>query len=141
VTAFQARLLHTSNVLVGGTGLVYGWMRYFAENPDPFAIANHPWQPQVQHAHLLAAPLLIFAGAWIWTGHVQKHLARKSRRGRRTGIGLVALFFPMVFSGYLLQVAAGESWRALWIGLHVGTSAVWVLLAAVHPFLRGPRMA
>ena len=36
-------------------------MRYFARSEDPFAIANHPWQPTLQHAHVLVAPLLVFS--------------------------------------------------------------------------------
>lgn len=136
MTRPQTWLVHLSNTLVGGTGLVYGWMRYFAESDDPFAIANHPWQPELQHAHILTAPLLVFAVAWVWSGHVLKHLRAGTRRGRRTGITLVSLFFPMLFSGYLLQTAEGESWRTAWIAVHVATSAIWVLVAAVHPFLR-----
>ncbi len=138
MTRFQTVLIHASNILVGGTGIVYGWMRYFAESDDPFAIANHPWQPDLQHAHILTAPLLLFAIAWVWSSHVLKHVRAGTQRGRRTGITLLALFFPMVFSGYLLQTASDEAWRDAWIIVHVATSAIWVLFAAVHPFLRKP---
>ena len=61
MTRTEAWFSHVAAALVGGTGLVYGWMRYFAESDDPFAIANHPWQPHFQHLHVLTAPLLVFA--------------------------------------------------------------------------------
>lgn len=139
MTRNQARFLHTSNLLVGGSGLIYGWMRYFAESDDPFAIVNHPWQPDLQHAHVILAPLLVFAVGWVWSGHVLLHWRSGNRRGRRTGIALALLFFPMVLSGYLLQTAVDDTWRTTWIWLHGLTSAAWVLLACVHPFLPTPR--
>ncbi len=141
MTRNQARLIHCTNLLVGGTGLVYGWMRYVAESDDPFSIVNHPWQPDLQHAHVLCAPLLVFAVGWVWSNHVLLHWRAGSRRGRRTGIAMAILFFPMVLSGYLLQTAVDESWRNAWIWLHGLTSAAWVLLACVHPFLPKRMMA
>jgi len=39
---FEVWALHLSTLLVGGTGLIYGWMRYFAEASDPFSLVNHP---------------------------------------------------------------------------------------------------
>lgn len=137
----QTWAVHASNLAVGGTGLVYGWMRYFAESDDPFAIANHPWQPHLQHGHILTAPLLVFAGGLIFTSHVLHHYGRGTRRGRRTGITLAALFVPMVVSGYALQVSVEELWRDVWIVLHLVTSLTWLLMAAVHPFLKAPAQA
>jgi hypothetical protein len=135
VTRAQKWLLHLSNALVGVTGLVYGWMRYFAESDDPFAIANHPWQPEWQHAHILTAPLLLFAVGWMWSNHVLVKIRSGAKSGRRSGLLLVAFMFPMVFSGYLLQTANSEAWREAWVAVHVCTSVVWFLAAVVHPFL------
>jgi hypothetical protein len=132
-------LVHTSNLFVGGTGLVYGWMRYFAHSDDPFAVVNHPLEPQVQHLHVLAAPLLVFTGGLIWTGHIAEHYRAGSQRGRRTGIVLAAALFPMIVSGYALQVSVDDAWRTIWAWLHGGTSVAWILFAAVHPFLRAKR--
>jgi hypothetical protein len=141
VTRPQVWLVHASNLLVGGTGLVYAWMLYLSEPVDEFALVNHPWQPEVQALHVVTAPLLVFAAGWIWSGHVLRHWRLGTPRGRRTGIALALLLAPMVASGYLLQTAREESWREAWIAVHLATSALWVLAALVHPFLPAPRRA
>ncbi len=129
-------LVHGANLLVGGTGLVYGWMRYALEPEDPFSVVNHPWQPDAQHLHVLFAPLLVFAGGLIWSSHVAHHWRAGSLRGRRTGVTLAALLAPMIFSGYALQISVQDEWRTIWMWLHVATSLLWLLLAVVHPSLR-----
>ena len=40
MTRGEAWFTHASSVLVGGTGLVFGWMLYFAEPTDEFAISQ-----------------------------------------------------------------------------------------------------
>ena len=127
----QAIFLHLANLAVSGTGLVYSWMRYLLEPADEWAVVNHPWQPLVQHLHVLAAPLLVFAVGLIWSGHAIAKL-RNGRRGRASGLGLLSLFLPMAASGYLLQVAVDPGWRRTWIWLHVVSSLLWVAAFAIH---------
>lgn len=123
--------LHLANLAVAGTGLVYAWMRYLVEPTDEWAVVNHPWQPHLQHLHVLAAPLLVFAIGLIWSAHVIGKL--KNGRGNRiVGIGLTTLFMPMAASGYLLQVAVDPAWRQTWIWFHVASSLVWVVAFVVH---------
>ncbi len=81
----EAWLQHVANVLVGGTGLVYGWMRYFASPFDEFARVNHPWQPDLQGLHVVTAPLLVFASGLIWRDHVWKRVRSGFRPRRRLG--------------------------------------------------------
>lgn len=135
MTTAQSYFVHLSNLLVGGTGLVYGWMRYFAEPEDEFAIVNHPLQPDLQHWHILTAPLLIFAIGMIWSPHVWKHYRRGTKGGRRTGITLGLTLFPMIFSGYALQVSESQSWTTWWMWLHLATSISWIFFGTLHPFL------
>ncbi|HYH44472.1 MAG TPA: hypothetical protein VEG34_02210, partial [Thermoanaerobaculia bacterium] len=61
MTRFEAWTVHVSTLLVGGTGLVYAWMLYLLPADDPFSTLHHRWQPDVQHLHVLTAPLLVFA--------------------------------------------------------------------------------
>lgn len=131
MTRGQLILLHAANVAVAGTGLAYAWMRYLVEPADEWAVVNHPWQPHLQHLHVLAAPVLVFAVGLVWSGHVVAKL-RNGRRNRAAGAGLAALFLPMAASGYLLQVAVDPGWRARWVWLHVAASLLWLGAFIVH---------
>jgi len=132
VTRWEALLLHVANLLVGGTGLVYAWMRYFASPEDPFALANHPLQPTFQHLHVLFAPLLVFTGGLIWQRHVVTRMRTHAPAKRRTGLTLALTLLPMTVSGYLIQTVADETWREVWIFVHLAASGLWIAGYAVH---------
>jgi hypothetical protein len=138
VTRAETWLLHASNLAVGGTGLVYAWMRYLARPADEFAVVNHPWQPAVQHLHVLVAPLLVFALGLVWTEHVWRRVRTGFRARRRTGLALLGLFAPMALSGYLLQISVEEGWRTAWIWIHVATSLLWIGSYLVHQLSKRP---
>lgn len=131
MTRGQLIVLHVASLAVAGTGLVYAWMRYLVEPADEWAVVNHAWQPHLQHLHVLAAPLLVFAVGLIWSGHVAAKL-RNGRRNRVAGVGLTALFLPMAASGYLLQVAVDPVWRERWIWVHVAASLLWIGAFIAH---------
>lgn len=125
-------LLHAANLAVGGTGLVYAVMRYLMEPVEPWDVVNHPWQPHLQHLHVLAAPLLVFAAGLLWESHVRPRWERTAGAAGSSGRGLVWLLAPMVASGYLLQVATEPLWRQVWVILHLLTSGAWLAAFAVH---------
>jgi hypothetical protein len=131
VTRSQLMLLQVANLAVSGTGLVYAWMRYLVTPTEEWAVVNHPWQPHIQHLHVLAAPLLVFAVGLIWSGHIAAKL-RNGSHNRVAGIGLTALFLPMAASGYLVQVAVSEPWRERWIWVHVAASLLWIAFFVAH---------
>jgi len=135
----ELHLVHLSTLLVGGTGLVYAWMRYFAESADPFAIVNHPWQPTLQHLHIWFAPLLVWSVGLIWREHVWKRWKDGVEVRRRSGLILMANLVPMVVSGTLIQTAVTASWRNLWVGIHLASSGLWILSHLLHLIL--PRLA
>jgi hypothetical protein len=124
-------LLILANLSVGVTGVVYGVMRYLLKPTDEWAIVNHPWQPHLQHLHVLAAPLLVFAVAMVWKQHALAAMGN-GRRRLISGVALLASFIPMVASGYLIQVAVEPGWRAVWVGVHLVTSGLWLLGYLVH---------
>ena len=136
MSRLQAWFVHVSNLLVGGTGLVYAWMRYAMEPADPYAVVAHPAQPLVQHLHVWTAPLAVFAVGLIWQEHAWKHWRKKVPGGRRSGITLLATAAPMVASGYLIQTAVEPAWRTAWIAVHLVTSALWAAGYLAHAFAK-----
>jgi hypothetical protein len=132
MSRFEAWLLHVSNLLVGGTGLVYAWMIYLVKPTDPYSVVNHPLQPQTQHLHILVAPLLVFATGLVWRRHVWSQWRRGVPQGRWSGLSLMALLVPMTASGYLIQTAVDSEWRKIWIGVHLVSSGLWLLGYLVH---------
>lgn len=122
-----------ANLLVGGTGAVYGLFRYFIKTDDPFALA-HPGQPIAQYAHILAAPLLVFAIGHLFYYHAILSWRAGATEGRRSGLSMLTLASPMILSGYLLQTATGEFWRPIWIVVHVVTSLLWIAAYLAHLF-------
>lgn len=141
MTRPTAWLQHVANGIVGGTGLAWAWALWFVEPEDPFAIVNHPWQPHFQTVHVVSAPLLVFAIGLLWPDHVWARVRSGFRARRKTGLALFALVWPMIASGYLLQVAVDEAWRAAWLWTHVVTSCVWILAYVVHQLSRRKRHA
>ena len=133
--------MHGANALVGGTGLVYAAMRYLAEPDDPFAVVNHPLQPLFQHLHLLCAPILVFVAGFLWQRHVLGRLTSEGSKGRGSGWALILTLIPMVLSGYLIQTATEDTWRSIWIGVHLATSAAWLAGYGAHLVSRRARGA
>ncbi|MEM7393213.1 MAG: hypothetical protein AAF492_12785, partial [Verrucomicrobiota bacterium] len=75
-------LFYISHLLVTATGLVYGWMRYFCTSDEPFAVVNHPLQPQMQHWHVLTSPLLVLMIGGFWYAHAMPRWRCKTPEGR-----------------------------------------------------------
>ena len=136
MSRFEAWLAHVATILVGGTGLVYAWMRYVMQPLEPFAVVNHPLQPTVQHLHVLVAPLLVFVAGQIWYRHAWMHWKKGVPQGRRSGIGLALTLVPMVVSGYLIQTTVSEGWRTAWVVVHCTASALWIAGYLGHQLAR-----
>jgi hypothetical protein len=139
MTRAEAWTHHAANLLVGGTGLAYAWLRYFAGSPDPFAVV-HPWLPPIQHAHVVSAPLLVFALGLVWRAHAWAGVRSGAAPRRRSGVALLAAAAPMVASGYLLQTAVEPGWRKVWIAVHLTASGLWLAGYLAHQLsARRPR--
>ena len=136
MTRAEAWSLHAGTFLVGLSGLVYGWMRYFARPADEFAVVNHPLQPLLRDVHVLAAPAFLFACGLIWNEHVWRRVRSGHRVRRASGLVLAAALLPMAASGYFLQVAEGDVARKTWIGVHVASSLLWLAVYVLHQFSR-----
>ncbi len=123
---------HAATLAVGLTGIVYGWMRYVSVPDDEFAVVNHPYQPTLQHLHILFAPVLVFALGVIWQSHAKPRLVAGTPRKRYSGLGLLLSSAPMVLSGYLLQTTSDELWQEVWVWVHVSSSCLWLLAYLRH---------
>ena len=124
--------LRVGFVLGGLTGVVYGWLRYFGSVKGDFGPEPSPWQPFWQHAHVLAAPVLLFALGVAVRGHVQGMLGRGVRRGRRTGLVLLVVAAPMVLGGYAVQVVTAAGVRNALGWTHAAIGALFTALYAIH---------
>lgn len=141
MTPWEARTVHLAAIAVGGSGLVYAWMQWCLQPVDEFALVNHPWQPTVQHLHVLLAPTLVFAIGLVWSGHVLQRLRDHRRNRRRTGLVLVGATLPMVLSGGLVQVCSDEGWRRIWGIAHGAASLLWVSTYIAHQVSRRRALA
>jgi hypothetical protein len=131
MTRLESYLLLGSNLVVAGTGVIYAIMRYLLEPADEWAVVNHPWQPHIQHLHVLAAPALVFMVALVWKQHALGNL-REGYRRVSSGLMLLVSFLPMVATGYLIQIAVAPGWRLLWVVSHMVTSGLWLGGFVVH---------
>jgi hypothetical protein len=132
VKAFERWALRLGFLLATATGLAYGYIRYFLQRVGDFGPEAHPWQSVTQHAHVLTAPLLLFALGIATRGHILGMLQHGVTRGRRTGLLMAWLTAPLVLGGYAIQVVTGAGPRA-WLGwIHAAISVVFVAAFAVH---------
>jgi len=136
VRTFERWSLHLGALLTGLSGLGYGWLRYFGRVQGEFGIEPHPLQALVQHLHVLAAPLLLFALGMAVRGHFATKLKIGTREGRNSGLGLGVLILPMVVTGYLVQVATASAWRLVFAWVHGLASLLFLGVYLVHG-LRG----
>lgn len=136
MTRTEKVLIHGSTWAVTGTGLVYGWMRYFMHSDDPFSVVNHPWQPMALSWHVMAAPLLVFAMGLIAQDHIFARIKNEPPvPSRRSGLTGALLVVPMILSGYGLQVASEVLTRKILVGVHVVSSVMFILVYVVHVVL------
>jgi hypothetical protein len=122
----------TSSVATALTGVVYFWMDRMMSPLDEFAIINHPWQPLVLKAHILVAPVLVFAIGMIAVDHIWKYYWGTIRRARRSGLSTMWPIVPMIFSGYLIQAVTPELWLAVVAWAHIATGVLYAAALVGH---------
>ncbi len=135
MTRLEKWSLHLAALLTAATGLSYGWLRYFGQVQGDFGPEPHRLQSLMQHLHVLAAPLLLFALGMIVRGHLWPKLRGGRPEGRRTGLFLGLVLAPMVLSAYGLQVATEPAWRNGLAWVHGVTSLLFLLAYLAHLLL------
>jgi hypothetical protein len=132
VKIWEVRVIRWGFGLVSASGVIYGVMKYFLAGSDPDSRLGHPWQPAVLAAHILAAPVAVFAMGLFLRGHALPQLKRGERQGRGTGLALTAVGTPLVFSGYLVQVFTGETLRKGTGWIHTALGVLFALAFVMH---------
>ena len=129
---FAKWLVWASSLATTLTGVVYFWMDRMMSPVDEFAVINHPLQPLVLKAHILVAPLLVFAVGVIALDHIWKYFRGTIRRGRRTGLTAMWPVIPMVVTGYLIQAVTHVVWLEVVAWAHIVAGAAYALGLAAH---------
>lgn len=136
---FERWSLWITTVLTGGTGLAYWYVKYFLEPSQPWAVINHPIQPWLLKAHIVVAPLLVFAVGMVMLGHIWRHFLAGVRWGRRSGLTAMLSLAPMVLTGYAIQVLTHEGWLRAMAWSHIAFGGLYLLGFVLHArVFRGP---
>lgn len=133
MSRFERWSLWTSGFVVSVTGLGLLWTKYLLESEDPWSAINHPAQPWLLKAHILAAPLFIFVLGLVTTRHIWPHLRAGLRSGRGSGIFTALVITPAVLSGYLIQTIIEPTWLAGAVIVHIVTGTLLAFGLALHP--------
>ncbi|MPZ19483.1 MAG: hypothetical protein GEV06_16425 [Luteitalea sp.] len=130
--AWERRSLHVLTVLVTLTGVVYLWMKYAMATDDPFAVVNHPLQPLVLAAHILASPALLLVFGLVLQSHVLWQIRTGGTPNRKSGYVMLSSFGAMALSGYLLQVVTAPAILETMIAVHVIAGVLFAVAYLVH---------
>ena len=125
-------MLWVSSIVVGITGIVYGGMKYLMRSDDPYAAVHHPLQPWILKAHVLTAPVLVFAVGAVYTRHIVRNWRSGRAFGRRSGIVTIVVVVPMIVTGYLIQTVTMPGWLLGIAVVHIVTGLVYLATFAVH---------
>lgn len=151
MTRTQRFLLSAATLILALTGVVYAVFKYLGEDlarrfpslfpvaDDAFSAIHHPLEPWALDLHVLAAPALVFAFGWIFKDHILAKLGMPGAPVRKSGIAGIALFIPMVLSGYLLQVVTNERLHGPLVVLHLGSGALFAATYLAHVLLAPKR--
>ncbi len=132
MSAVQRWLVWSSSLLTGVTGIAYWWMKHRLEPVDAWAVVNHPLQPWVLKAHILVAPIMVFAVGLVTAEHIWRHYRQRVKAGRRSGVLAMGVFVPMVLTGYLIQTVPHAGWLEALAWTHLVTGLVYLVGLGAH---------
>lgn len=140
MSRFERWGVWVTSILTATTGVGLLWTKYFMQSADPWAVVNSPLQPWLLRTHLIVSPLLVFAIGLITTRHIWRHFRTAVRTGRRSGVTTGLVIFPMIVSGYLIQVITGRGWLVAMVIVHVATGLLYAAGLLLHQVaIRGRR--
>ena len=141
MTQFHRWFLYISTIVTAVSGVTYIYMKRFMTTDDPWAVINHPLEPWALKVHIIFAPAMLFAVGLIATNHIWRSLKSNLPTGRKSGVWATFTFFPLVLTGYLIQIVINElSLEVLsWSHLGLGLLCTWAILAhryVLKPFMK-----
>ena len=114
------------------SGFGFGWLKYWHQRVGEFGLEPYPAQAWCHHAHVFAAPLLLFGLGMMVKGHALPHFRTGTRPGRGSGLGVGLVLAPMILSGYGIQIVVDPAWRTALAWIHGPFSLLFVLAYAAH---------
>src|SRR5262249_26684079 len=76
---WEAWVNHIGWSLTALSGIVYGYLKYFAASADPDSRLARPWQPEVLALHVLAAPIAVFGFGLLFRRHALTRMTAGER--------------------------------------------------------------
>jgi len=141
VTTFQRQFVYISTIAALISGVLYIGLRTFAEPADPWAIVNHPLEPWALKAHILTAPIMLFAVGLITAQHIIRSLRSSLPTGRQSGLIMAVLFGPLALTGYLLQTVISPLMTSILSWSHLGLGLICAVALLIHwRVLQGRRL-
>ena len=132
MSRFERWTVWVSAVATGMTGLGFMWAKYMTTPSEPWAVVNHPLEPWFLKAHIIFAPVFVFAVGLIVMRHIVPHIRKRVDRGRYSGLAMVWMLVPMTVSGYLIQVVTVPVLVTMLVTVHIVTGLVFLLGLAGH---------
>lgn len=132
MSRFQKWSVWVTSFLTVVTGVAYFAVKYLVEGGGEYSVVNHPWQPWLLKAHIVASPALIFALGLIAVDHVWDHIVSGVRVSRRTALVTVATVVPMILTGYLIQVLTASGWVTAMAVAHIVFGGLYAVGLAAH---------
>lgn len=132
MSTFEKWAVWVTSTGTGVTGLLYWWLKDWLQPLDEFAVVNHPLQPWVLKAHVLIAPLMVFAVGMVAAEHIWRQYTLRIRAGRRSGLLSMWTLAPMIATGYLIQVVTHVGWLEALAWTHVVVGATYLVGLVLH---------
>ncbi len=140
MSGFERWSVWVSAALTTITGIGLFWTKYFLEASDPWSVVNHPLQPWLLKAHIVTAPLLVFALGLIALRHIWKHFLNGVHWGRHSGIMTGLVTVPMIVSGYLIQAVTHAAWLEAIAISHIVLGFAFALGLSLHQIFVSGRL-
>lgn len=111
-------------------------MFFFGKSADFFPL----WKQVLVKTHIFAVVLWLFLCGMLFSVHVFPQLRLKITKGKKSGLGLIALLVAMTFTGYGIQILPTPLGIDLSRYGHIVTGVAFSFLFVAHLALVRPRL-